>query len=75
MSALLELEAVSVDYRGGAHALSGVSMSVDNHHIVGVVGRNGSGKTSLLRAVAGFLPSELVRVGGTIRLAGRNLAR
>jgi ABC-type branched-subunit amino acid transport system ATPase component len=75
MSDLLELTDVSVDYRGGAQAVAGVSATVGSGQIVGVVGRNGSGKTSLLRAVAGFLPSELVRVGGSIVLDGREIAR
>ncbi len=34
---------------------------------VGLVGRNGAGKTSLLRAIAGDLPQD----GGDIRLAAR----
>ncbi|MGN6722888.1 MAG: ABC transporter ATP-binding protein [Marmoricola sp.] len=72
--AFLEAAGVTVDYRGGANALSGVDLTVERGQLIGVVGRNGSGKTSLLRAIAGFLPSELVKVGGSVRLEGKEIA-
>jgi ABC-type branched-subunit amino acid transport system ATPase component len=58
---LLTVENLRVSY-GGIRAVSGVSMSVSPSQIVAVVGRNGAGKTSSLRAISGFLPSEGVRV-------------
>lgn len=70
----LECTGVSVDYRGGANALAGVDLRVEAGQLLGVVGRNGSGKTSLLRAIAGFLPSELVKVSGSVRLDGVEMA-
>jgi ABC-type polysaccharide/polyol phosphate transport system ATPase subunit len=49
------------------HALSGVSFDVDQGEFFGVIGRNGSGKSSLLKCVAGIY--EPTR--GTIDVSGR----
>jgi branched-chain amino acid transport system ATP-binding protein len=70
----LELDRLSVTYRNGATAVSGVSLTVLPGTIAVVVGRNGAGKTSLLRGIAGFLRSEGVRVGGSVRLGATSLA-
>jgi branched-chain amino acid transport system ATP-binding protein len=58
---LLEVEGLRVSY-GGIRAVTGVSVRVAPSQIVALVGRNGAGKTSTLRAISGFLPSEGVRV-------------
>jgi ABC-type multidrug transport system ATPase subunit len=52
--------------RGGHRAVDGVSFAVDEGGWTGLVGANGSGKTSLLRAIAGRLDSA----GGRILLDG-----
>jgi branched-chain amino acid transport system ATP-binding protein len=41
-------------YYGKAHVLQGVSLSVQAGQVVGIFGRNGVGKTTLLRAVMGL---------------------
>jgi len=66
MLAIRELE---LDY-GGARALDGVSLDVATGEIVAIVGANGAGKTSLIRAVAGM---ERPR-HGSIRFKGRDIA-
>lgn len=40
------------------HAVRGVSFSVEPGEVVGVIGTNGSGKSSLLRAIAGLQPVD-----------------
>ena len=54
--------------RGGREVFSGLDFEATSGEVVAVVGRNGSGKTSLLRLIAGLL----VPAGGTIVLEGGN---
>ncbi|MDH2403734.1 heme ABC exporter ATP-binding protein CcmA [Bradyrhizobium sp. SSUT18] len=52
--------------RGGREVFSGLDFEAGAGEAVAVVGRNGSGKTSLLRLIAGLL----IPAGGTIALDG-----
>lgn len=54
-SPLLEIGGLGVNY-GGLLALDGVSLGVGRGEIVALVGANGAGKSSLLRAIAGVEP-------------------
>lgn len=56
-------------------AVAGVSLSVDEGEVFGLVGESGSGKSVSCRAVIGLVPPPGVVVGGTIKLAGRDLLR
>lgn len=69
----LRLENVGLTYRNGAQALAGIDLSIAQGEIVGIVGRNGVGKSSLMRGITGFYGSEGVRVSGKIELDGYNL--
>lgn len=64
------IKTLTVTYANGATGVTGVSMSIPRRSVVAVLGRNGAGKTSLLRGLAGFLKSERVRVGGQVLLNG-----
>ena len=68
--ALLELRNVEA-YYGPIVALKGVSLDVGEGAIVTVLGANGAGKTSLLKAISGALDPE----AGTIRFAGAEIQR
>lgn len=66
------LEVRSVDlYYGAAQALRGVSLDVAPGKVTCVLGRNGVGKTTLLRAIVGHQKVAT----GSIRLDGRDLTR
>jgi branched-chain amino acid transport system ATP-binding protein len=65
---LLALEDVHVQY-GGIRALKGISLSVEEGQIVTLVGANGAGKSTTLRAISGLLRPN----PGTIRFAGRSI--
>src|SRR6516225_1264385 len=43
-------------YRGPAHTLRGLSISVDTNEVVALVGRNGAGRTTIIESVTGLLP-------------------
>ncbi|MDJ1158984.1 urea ABC transporter ATP-binding subunit UrtE [Chelatococcus sp. SYSU_G07232] len=67
---MLTVENVDL-YYGAAQALRGVSLAAEAGKVTCVLGRNGVGKTSLMRAIVGL---EAV-ARGTIRLAGEDLSR
>ena len=68
MTALLEVHDLEL-YYGDARALCGVSLDIHQGEIVAVIGGNGAGKTSLIRAIAGI---ERPR-SGKVRFAGRDI--
>ena len=55
MTMLLEVSGVECGYAGGK-VLNGVSMQVARGEIVALIGRNGVGKTTLMRALIGLVP-------------------
>jgi branched-chain amino acid transport system ATP-binding protein len=64
--ALLEVIGLDVHY-GGIHALKGVSFTVEQGKIVTLIGGNGAGKTTALRAISGLVrPTR-----GSITFAGK----
>jgi urea transport system ATP-binding protein len=66
---MLSIAGIDLHY-GAAQALRSVSLDAAVGQITCVLGRNGVGKTSLLRAIAGHLPVS----NGQINWGGRNLA-
>jgi branched-chain amino acid transport system ATP-binding protein len=66
--ALLEVKGLEVSY-GAIKALKGISLSVGRGEAVALIGANGAGKTSTLRAVSGMLRPQ----AGTIALRGENV--
>ena len=55
--ALLEVRNLHV-YYGKIHALKGVSLAVGKDQIVTLIGANGAGKSTTLRAISGILARE-----------------
>ena len=75
-ASLLEVERLRVTYGGSVLALDGIDFSVRRGGAVALVGANGAGKTTALRAVTGLLRFHGGQVtAGTIRFAGRSIAR
>jgi branched-chain amino acid transport system ATP-binding protein len=66
MTDALVLEGLSVHY-GGISAVRDVSFTVPTGQVVGLIGANGAGKTSTLKALLGLVPRkvETLRVHGT----------
>ena len=55
-TALLSLDNLSVWYTAGHPVLSGLSLDLREHEVVGLIGLNGAGKTTFIKTVAGLLP-------------------
>jgi urea transport system ATP-binding protein len=51
--------------------LQGVDMTVQRGEIVGVIGRNGVGKSTLMKCLIGLIPAK----GGSVSLFGRDITR
>jgi branched-chain amino acid transport system ATP-binding protein len=66
---LLHVSDISVSY-GAISALRGVSLSVGQGEVVALIGANGAGKTSTLRAISGMLAPKK----GAISLNGQAIA-
>lgn len=62
----LDVQDLEVRY-GGIQAVRGISFSVNPGEIVAMIGANGAGKSSTLRAIAGAVPhSGIIRLGGEV---------
>jgi branched-chain amino acid transport system ATP-binding protein len=66
---LLEVKGLEVRY-GGIRAVKGIDLAVEEGELVCLIGANGAGKSSTLRAIAGLLPAG----AGAVTYAGRDLA-
>jgi branched-chain amino acid transport system ATP-binding protein len=56
-------------YYGDSHVLHGVSLGVAPGEVVAILGRNGMGKTTLIRSVVGFTPPR----SGRVRFKGEDI--
>jgi branched-chain amino acid transport system ATP-binding protein len=68
MSAMLEATAVAAGY-GKKEIVRGVDLAVHEREVLLVLGHNGAGKTSLMRALFGLLPLR----AGRVTFAGRDI--
>jgi branched-chain amino acid transport system ATP-binding protein len=66
---ILSIRDLKVSY-GGIEAVKGISFDVPKGHIVTLIGANGAGKSSTLRAIAGLVKPR----GGLIEFEGENIA-
>jgi branched-chain amino acid transport system ATP-binding protein len=57
-------------YYGDSHVLQGVSLGVAPGEVVAILGRNGMGKTTLIRSVVGFTPPRR----GRVRFQGEDIS-
>ena len=58
-------------FRGPAHILQGISLTVQSGEVVCLVGRNGAGKTTTIESIMGLLPLR----SGAITLQGQDITR
>jgi branched-chain amino acid transport system ATP-binding protein len=68
MSALLQVSDLNA-YYGKSHILQGVNLHVDAGEVVGLLGRNGAGRSTILKAIMGE-----VRPYGSVKFKDREIA-
>jgi branched-chain amino acid transport system ATP-binding protein len=68
--ALLEVEDIHAHY-GAIEALKGISLSVEEGEVVTLIGSNGAGKSTTLRAISGLTPAS----AGSVRVGGQDITR
>ncbi|MCW5222545.1 ABC transporter ATP-binding protein [Verminephrobacter aporrectodeae] len=68
MSALLEIDAIDTAY-GSSQVLRGLSLRVEEGSVHSIAGRNGVGKTTLLRSLLGLTPPRR----GSVHFRGRRI--
>jgi branched-chain amino acid transport system ATP-binding protein len=71
MSPLLQIEDLWASYSDSAPVLKGLSLSLEEHEVLAVLGANGAGKSTLLRVLSGLLPARK----GRIIFAGQDITR
>ncbi len=69
MSAIIESRGLAKRYGSGKQAVAGVDFTVGAGRIVGLIGRNGAGKTTVIKSILGLTPYE-----GSLSVLGRNPA-
>jgi branched-chain amino acid transport system ATP-binding protein len=73
---MLKVNNIEVTYHGVILVLRGVSLAVDDGKIISLLGANGAGKSTTLKAVSGLLKTEVGRVSrGDIHFGGHSIQR
>jgi urea transport system ATP-binding protein len=67
---MLDVQAIN-QYYGGSHTLRGVSLSLQRGECLALLGRNGVGKTTLLKCLMGVLPVS----SGSVIFNGEDISR
>ena len=76
MTALLQIDDVRVTYNHAIVALEGVSLDVQPGEIVALLGANGAGKSTTLKAISNLLPAQRGQVTqGRILFDGQDITR
>src|SRR6476620_8050596 len=71
---LLAIEKLEVVYKRSITAVQGITLAVEAGQIVALLGTNGAGKSTTLRAISGFLGLDDARMTeGTISFKGTNI--
>jgi branched-chain amino acid transport system ATP-binding protein len=73
---MLKVNNIEVTYHGVILVLRGVSLEVSDGKIISLLGANGAGKSTTLKAISGLLKTEVGRVSrGSIQFDGQSIER
>ena len=67
---MLEINDIRVNY-GKSKVINGISVNINEGEKLAILGRNGVGKTTLLKAIIGVLPLE----AGNIEFEGNDISK
>lgn len=67
---MLEIKDLQVHY-GGIHALRGISLNVEDGKIISLIGANGAGKSTTLKAIMGLVP----KTAGVVLYDGKDITQ
>jgi len=67
MTAIIEARGLTKRYARGKRAVDGVNFTVPAGRIVGLIGRNGAGKTTVIKSILGLTPYD-----GDLKVLGKN---
>ena len=67
---MLDIEDVHTYYEH-SHILQGITLQAEAGRVTGILGRNGVGKTTLMRSIIGFTPPR----SGSIRFSGKSIEK
>jgi branched-chain amino acid transport system ATP-binding protein len=70
MTPLIRTEKLHAHY-GASHILHGIDLHIQAGESIGLLGRNGMGKSTLIRSIMGHVPAS----GGTITIRGKDCTR
>lgn len=70
MTALVQAREVHAHY-GESHVLQGIDLEICAGESIGLLGRNGMGKTTLIRTIMGHVPAS----GGSVSIRGKDCTR
>src|SRR5918998_5342274 len=73
MSPVVDVRDLTVSDQVGRVVLTGVDLTIERGQVVALVGPSGAGKTTMLRAVVGALPTALRRRSGSVHVLGRSV--
>ena len=69
MTAIIDIDRLSKQYKDGPKALDDVSLTIDQGEIIALLGPNGAGKTTLISIICGLV----VPTSGTVRVGGHDI--
>jgi peptide/nickel transport system ATP-binding protein len=72
---LVEVSDLTVTFAGTppVHAVNGVSFTLGQGEVLGILGESGSGKSVTLKTLLRLLPERRTRIGGTVAVEGRDV--
>lgn len=73
--ALVEVSDLTVTFAGTppVHAVNGVSFTLEQGEVLGILGESGSGKSVTLKTLLRLLPARRTQIGGSVRVDGQDV--